>query len=111
MIDSRRVGSFAEPPRWSPVVARRRRRVVGQVRGGRAVASDRAVVVRLVVGGRSESRRRSVVRLGVLAQRRRMRVGLVAAGGAADVRLVGRVHVRVLLAIGTVGEATSACAV
>jgi len=50
----------------------------------------------------------ATVRLDVLAQRRRVRVGLVAAGVAAVVRLVARVHVRVLLAVGTVGEATLA---
>ena len=50
----------------------------------------------------------AAVRLDVLAQRRRVRVGLVAAGVAAVVRLVGRVHVRVLLAVRAVGEATLA---
>lgn len=39
-----------------------------------------------------------------------MRVRLVAAAHFAVVRLVGRVHVRVLLAVGTVGE-TSVAAV
>jgi len=37
-----------------------------------------------------------------------MGVALVAAGSSADVRFVGRVHVRVLLAVRTVRESTSA---
>lgn len=35
-----------------------------------------------------------------------MRVGLIAAAHTAIVRFVGRVHVLVLLAIGTIGEAS-----
>ena len=41
----------------------------------------------------------------MLAQRRRVGVRLVAAADLAVVRLVRRVHVRVLLAVRTVGEA------
>ena len=40
----------------------------------------------------------------MLAQRRRVGVRLVAAADLAVVRLVRRVHVRVLLAVGAVGE-------
>lgn len=46
--------------------------------------------------------------LHVLAQRGRVRVGLFAAVDAANVRLVGGVHVHVLLAIRAVGEASIA---
>jgi len=42
----------------------------------------------------------------VFAQRRRVRVGLVAAVNATIERLVGRVNVGVLLPVGTVGETT-----
>jgi len=48
------------------------------------------------------------VRFHVLAERRRVRVRFVAAGGTTDVRLVGGVDVRMLLTIGTVGKAASA---
>ena len=48
--------------------------------------------------------------LDVFAQRRRVRVALVAAVDAAVERLVGRVHVRVLLAVRAVREATIAAA-
>lgn len=44
----------------------------------------------------------------MLTKRRRMRVALVAAVVPADVRLVGRVDVRVLLPVGAVGEASAA---
>ena len=44
----------------------------------------------------------------MLTERRRMCVGLVAAGVATVVRFVGRVDMRMLLAVGTVGEAAIA---
>jgi len=48
--------------------------------------------------------------LDVFAQRRRMSIGLVAAVDSTVERLVGRVDVRVLLAVGAVGETTIAAA-
>ena len=102
-------GSVAGLAGRSTVVAGRRRGVVGEVAGGDGAAAVVVVVVVVVGGGGGGGRsRRPVVRLGVLAQRRRVRVGLVAAVRAADVRLVGGVDVRVLLAVRAVGEATSA---
>lgn len=77
---------------------RRRRRA-----GRRRVAV--AVVVRIVrVVAGPVGRRALAVHLHVLAQRRRVRVRLVAAAHFAVVRLIRRVHVRVLLPVGTVGE-------
>jgi len=101
MVD-RRVGSVGERAARSPVVVRGRRGVVGQV------PAAAGVVVGPGAAGRSGLRRRALVCLGVLAQGGRVRVGLVAARCATHVRLVGRVHVRVLLAVRAVGEATSA---
>ena len=49
--------------------------------------------------------------LHVLSQRRRVGVALVAAVDSAVVRLIGRVNVRVLLAVGGVGEASIAALV
>jgi len=104
----------ARLPGWrrSAIVAPRGGAGVVRRRSGRraVAAADGPRVVGLVAGGPSWARR-AVVGLGVLAQGRRVRVGLVAAGGATDVRLVGRVHVRVLLAVRTVGEAPPAAGV
>ena len=82
---------------------RRRRR--GTRRGRVAVA----VVVRIVgiVTG-PVGRRALPVHLHVLPQRGRVRVRFVAAAHLAVVRLVRRVHVRVLLPVRTVGEAAVA---
>ncbi len=59
-------------------------------------------------GGGVGRRRRLAVHLHVLAQAARVRVALVAAANLAVVRLVRRVHVRMLLPVGRVGEATVA---
>jgi len=88
------------------VAARHRRCIVGHGRT-RIAAADRAVVARPVAGGPRRPRR-PIVRFHVLAERRRVRVRFVAAGGTTDVRLVGGVDVRMLLTIGTVGKAASA---
>jgi len=86
VVRRRRVGRVDCDVREDSLARRRRRR-----------RDDKRRRRRLVV---------TSVRLDVLAQRRRVRVGLVAAGVATVVRLVRRVNVRVLLAVGTVGETT-----
>lgn len=78
---------------------RRRRRRAGRRRVAVAVVVR---VVRVVAG--AVGRSALAVHFHVLAQRRRVRVGFVAASNLAVVRLVGRVDVRVFLPIRAVGE-------
>lgn len=81
---------------------RRRRRWRRRTRWRRVAVAVVVRIVRIVTG--AVGRRALAVHLHVFAQRRRVRVRLVAAAHLAIVRLVRRVHVRVFLAVGAVGE-------
>lgn len=92
------LGQQARTGRW---VGRRRRR--RRARRRRIVVRIVVRIVRIVAGG-SVRRRALAVHLHVLAQGGRVRVRLVASAHLAIVRLVRGVHVRMLLAIRTIGE-------
>lgn len=86
---------------------RREGSVRGRTRIVRLPRAERGAAAAAGKAGDSDTAR-TAVHLHMLAQRTGMRVALVAATNAAVVRFVGRMNVRVLLAVRRVGEASVA---